>query len=174
MADKQWGSAGSLNYLNLAKTQINNIWKHEIFDSKLAGPGDGWGPTNLWKNINISYFAPAYYRAVQAVDPGHAWDAVITDRLRHDHREQSLDKGALKPANKNTSNGLVPGLVHQQRRTRPPAGPFNYQYDSCRTPFRIALDWCWFGETRAQDLPARRRAASSAASAPPTSSTATT
>src|SRR5437762_932134 len=48
MADKQWGSAGTLNYLNLAKAQINNIWLHEIVDSKLAGPGDGWGPTNLW------------------------------------------------------------------------------------------------------------------------------
>ena len=43
MADKQWGSAGTLNYLNLAKTQINNIWLHEIVDSKLAGPGDSWG-----------------------------------------------------------------------------------------------------------------------------------
>ena len=29
--------------------------------------------------------------------------------------------------------------------------PYHYQYDSCRTPFRIALDWCWFGETRARD-----------------------
>jgi hypothetical protein len=25
-----------------------------------------------------------------------------------------------------------------------------YQYDSCRTPFRIGLDWCWNGEPRAQ------------------------
>ena len=31
------------------------------------------------------------------------------------------------------------------------AQPFNYQYDSCRTPFRIGLDWCWFGETKARD-----------------------
>ena len=28
--------------------------------------------------------------------------------------------------------------------------PTNYQYDSCRTPFRIALDWCWNAEPRAQ------------------------
>ena len=26
MADKQWGSAGTLNYLNLAKTQITSVW----------------------------------------------------------------------------------------------------------------------------------------------------
>jgi hypothetical protein len=29
--------------------------------------------------------------------------------------------------------------------------PTNYQYDSCRTPFRIGLDWCLFGDTRAKD-----------------------
>ena len=25
------------------------------------------------------------------------------------------------------------------------AGPFNYQYDACRTPFRIGIDWCLEG-----------------------------
>jgi len=150
MADKQWGSAGSLNYLNLAKAQINNIWLHEIVDSKLAGPGDGWGPTNLWNNINISYFAPAYYKLFKVVDSGHAWDAVVTtvyDTILSPNN--TLDKGALKAANMNTTNGLVPAWCTSNGDSSA-AGPFNYQYDSCRTPFRIALDWCWFGETRAQ------------------------
>ncbi len=150
MADKQWGSAGSLNYLNLAKTQINNIWLHEIVDSKLAGPGDGWGPTDLWKNINISYFAPAFYRVFKQIDPGHAWDAVITtsyDTILSP--SNTLDKGALKPANMNTNNGLVPAWCTSSGDSSA-AGPFNYQYDSCRTPFRVALDWCMFGEPRAQ------------------------
>ena len=30
------------------------------------------------------------------------------------------------------------------------ANDVGYQYDSCRTPFRIGLDWCWNGEPRAQ------------------------
>jgi len=149
MADKQWGSAGTLNYLNLAKAQINNIWLHEIVDSKLAGPGDGWGPTNLWANINISYFAPAYYRLFKMVDSGHAWDAVIQttyDTIMY----------ALTTMNGNASNGLVPAWCASNTNngvttiSGSQAGPFNYQYDSCRTPFRIALDWCWNGETRAQ------------------------
>jgi hypothetical protein len=33
--------------------------------------------------------------------------------------------------------------------------PTNYQYDSCRTPFRIGLDWCWFGDQRAKDYVAK-------------------
>jgi endo-1,4-beta-D-glucanase Y len=146
MADKQWGSAGTLNYLNLAKTQINNIWLHEIVDSKLAGPGDSWGPTNLWANINISYFAPAFYRVFKQVDPGHDWDAVI--KTTYDIIIQSLTT-----TNGNLNNGLVPAWCASSNNmvSGSQAGPFHYQYDSCRTPFRIALDWCWFGETRARD-----------------------
>ena len=84
------------------------------------------------------------------VDSGHAWDAVVTtvyDTILSPNN--TLDKGALKPANGNTNNGLVPAWCTSSGDSSA-AGPFNYQYDSCRTPFRIALDWCWFGETRAQ------------------------
>jgi len=152
MADKQWGSAGSLNYLNLAKAQINSIWLHEIVDSKLAGPGDGWGPTNLWGDINISYFAPFYYRLFKMVDSGHDWDAVI---------KTSYDTimFSLTTQNGNANNGLVPAWCASNTNSSgvttisgsaPPNNIFWHQYDSCRTPFRIALDWCFFGETRAQ------------------------
>jgi len=143
MADKQWGSTGTLNYLNLAKAQINNVWLHEIVDSKLAGPGDSWGGADLWKNINISYFAPAFYRVFKMVDPGHDWDAVI--KTVYDTITVSLSS-----ANGNMTNGLVPAWCTSTGGSSA-AGPFHYQYDSCRTPFRIALDWCWFGETRARD-----------------------
>jgi hypothetical protein len=85
MADRQWGSTGPLNYLNLAKSQINNVWNHEIVDSKLAGPGDSWGPTNLWNNINISYFAPAFYRIFKQVDPRPRLGRGRQDHVRHDH-----------------------------------------------------------------------------------------
>ena len=144
MADKQWGSAGSLNYLNLAKAQINNIWLHEVFDSKLAGAGDSWN--DPWRNINISYFAPAFYRVFKMVDPGHDWDAVI--KTTYDTIIASLTT-----ANGNASNGLVPAWCASNNNviSGSQAGPYQYQYDSCRTPFRIALDWCWFGETRAKD-----------------------
>ena len=102
MADKQWGSAGALNYLNLAKAQINNIWLHEIVDSKLAGPGDGWGPTDLWKNINISYFAPAYYRVFGRVT-GQTTNWNNVTKTSYDVIERTLTT-----QNGNANNGLVP------------------------------------------------------------------
>jgi hypothetical protein len=137
MADKQWGSSGSLNYLTLAKTEIAAIWNHEVYDSKLAGPGDSWGPTDLYGDINISYFAPAYYRLFKQLDGGHAWEAVT--QTVYDTILNTLTSG-----NKNMTNGLVPGWSTSTGGSSS-AGPFNYQYDACRTPFRIGVDWCLEG-----------------------------
>ncbi len=141
MADKQWGSAGTLNYLNLAKTQIGAIWNHEVYQSKLAGPGDSWGPTNLFGDINISYFAPAYYRLFKQLDGSHDWDAVNQTVYDTIFGPGGNGTGALSSGNKNTTNGLVPGWCTSTGGSSS-AGPFNYQYDACRTPFRIGIDWC--------------------------------
>jgi hypothetical protein len=141
MADKQWGSSSGLNYLNLAKTQIAAIWNHEVYQSKLAGPGDSWGPTNLFNDINISYFAPAYYRLFKQLDSGHDWDAVNTTVFDTIFGAGDNGSGALNSSNKNTANGLVPGWCTSSGGSSS-AGPFNYQYDACRTPFRIGIDWC--------------------------------
>jgi endo-1,4-beta-D-glucanase Y len=140
MADKQWGGSGALSntYLNIAKTQIANIWNHEVYQSKLARLGDTWGD---WNGLNISYFAPAYYRVFSTVD-SNDWAAVI--KTVYDTIDNNLNA-----TNGNQTNGLVPGFSTSQGG--PMTGqPFTYQYDACRTPFRIALDWCVNSEPRAQ------------------------
>ena len=145
MADKQWGGQGSLSksYSAYALQQIQNIWNHEVTDSKLAGPGDGW-PGSAWDNINISYFAPAYYRVFKQVDSTHDWEAVnqtVYDTIFGPSDDFSK---ALSASNKNMSNGLVPAWCNSNGGGSG-AGPFNYQYDACRTPFRIGIDWCLNG-----------------------------
>ena len=154
MASRQWGGKGSLagNYLDVAKDLIGKIWNNEIYQSKLLKPGS-WGD---WSTVNISYFAPAYYRVFDAVDSDatHDWPAVI-------QTVYDTITNTLNASNKNQGNGLVPAWVTSDGV--PNAGalgpgqsaPTNYQYDSCRTPFRIALDWCWFGDTRARDYAAK-------------------
>jgi endo-1,4-beta-D-glucanase Y len=136
MADKQWGGQGSLpkSYASYAVAQVQAIWNHEVYQSKLADPGDTW-QGDLWGQINISYFAPAYYRVFKKIDGGDTWDAV-TETVY-----DTIDN-TLKPGNGNTTNGLVPGW---STSTGDADGvlPFTYQYDACRTPFRIGIDWCW-------------------------------
>jgi endo-1,4-beta-D-glucanase Y len=148
MADRQWGGQGTLDrtYLDYAKDQIQRFWDHEIFESKLARAGDHWGD---WNNVNISYFAPAHYRVFAQIDGnGAGWDAVL--KTVYD----TMDN-ALNVTNGNLNNGLVPAWCTSQGV---PGSPGNYQYDSCRTPFRIALDWCFFGEARARAYVAKTSA----------------
>jgi Glycosyl hydrolases family 8 len=145
MADKQWGGQGTLSktYASYALQQIQNVWNHEITDSKLAGPGDGW-PGSAWDNINVSYFAPAYYRVFKQIDSTHDWDAVnqtVFDTILGPSDDFSK---ALSSGNKNQTNGLVPAWCNSNGGGSG-AGPFYYQYDSCRTPFRIGIDWCLNG-----------------------------
>jgi hypothetical protein len=45
-------------------------------------------------------------------------------------------------------NGLVPAWCTADGV--PTHDPQHFQFDSCRTPFRIAQDWCWHGEPRAR------------------------
>jgi endo-1,4-beta-D-glucanase Y len=160
MADKQWGGQGSLDktYLDYAKGQISNIWNNEIVDSKGVKPGDTWGD---WTSLNISYFAPSYYKAFAAVDPGHAWSQVITTSY-------DVIDNSLNATNGNQNNGLVPAWVSCETSAcypnpnawgdKPGQSPTNYQYDSCRTPFRIGLDYCLTGNSRARDYVAKTSA----------------
>jgi len=151
MADKQWGSSGALKYADLAKTQIQNIWNHEVYMSKLTGPGDSW-PGNLFDDVNASYFAPAYYRVFKQVDTDstHNWDAVtqtVFDTIFCD-KSGTTFCNVLNASNKNTTNGLVPGWATNTGGMSS-AGPYYYQYDACRTPFRLGIDWCLNGASAA-------------------------
>lgn len=152
MADYQWGASEALDrpYEELAKELIERIWQHEIHEGKLLKPGDRWGD---WSTVNISYLAPSYYRAFAEATDNPGWlDVVVTS---YDAMENSLNE-----ANGNVDNGLVPawstsdgepnGGVWGER----PA-PTHYQYDSCRTPFRIGLDYCFHAEPRARDYVAK-------------------
>ena len=150
MADRQWGGRGSLSasYLELARGQIDRIWRHEIHESKLLKPGDQWGD---WDTINPSYFAPSYYRAFGELTGNvAAWEAVI--KTVYDTIDNTLNA-----ANGNTTNGLVPAWCTSRGVPRSvfAGAPTHYQYDSCRTPFRIALDYCLRGEPRAKTYVAK-------------------
>lgn len=161
MADRQWGGSGTLDqpYIDLAIDQINRIWDHEILKSadtpgRLLKVGDSWGDN--WETVNISYFAPSYYRTFAAVTGNAEWlDAAQTS---YDAMNNSL-----KPEYGNEANGLVPAWSTSEGTPNggvwgsDPA-PTHYQYDSCRTPFRIGLDYCFHGQPLAKDYTAKTSA----------------
>jgi len=170
MADRQWGGQGMLkqSYMQTAITQITNIWDWEIFDWNWLRAGDGNWATNA--NINISYLAPAYYRAFAQADPSTCPQGTTIAQASTakwgDAGNQYCDRwwgvldqayltiaDSLNSANGNSGNGVVPAWCNDSNGapcTSASGEPFNYQYDACRTPFRIGLDWCWNSEPRAQ------------------------
>jgi len=147
MASKKWGGKGSLpdTYLNYAKKQIDLIWEHEVDHTRndVLMPGDQFDGGSV---INISYFAPAYYRIFGTVTGKNAdWD-------RAAKTSYDVIEATLNAANKNASNGLVPAWSTPSGTPMAPPGsdhPTWHQLDSCRTPFRLAQDYCWFNEPRA-------------------------
>jgi endo-1,4-beta-D-glucanase Y len=149
MADKQWGGQGKLakNYIDIAKDTITNVWNNEIFDYKYLKP---W-PTADSSTLNLSYFAPAYYKLFAKIDTKNTSNWTTTVDTMY-----TVLSASLNSSNGNTDNGLVPAWCDSSGKPNGGAfglgktAPTNYQYDSCRTPFRIGLDWCWNGEQRAQ------------------------
>jgi endo-1,4-beta-D-glucanase Y len=138
MAHSQWGAGGALDddYIALARGLIDKIYRFEVDHAggEILKPGDTWGGASV---TNPSYFAPSYYRVFGRVTGKVAeWNKVI------DATYKTLAAAA------NSSTGLVPAWCKADGSN---AGKeYYYQYDACRTPFRIALDYCQNGEPRAE------------------------
>ncbi|MGC4088351.1 MAG: glycosyl hydrolase family 8 [Polyangiaceae bacterium] len=134
VADAQWGGTYKANAIKL----IDAIWNKEVESgSNVLKPGDSFGGSS---QTNPSYFAPSYYRAFAKVT-SYNWNAVIDSS----YTILSAASGSL---------GLVPNWVNAQGAgVNGPGNDSNglaYGYDACRTPFRIALDYCMNGEPRAK------------------------
>ena len=134
MAAAQWGG----DYQAAAMTLIDNIWTHGVEQgSNVLKPGDNFGGSSI---TNPSYFAPSYYRVFARVG-GQNWMGVV---------ESSYATLAAASG----TYGLVPNWTNAAGQ--PVTSPANdgngayYGYDACRTPWRIALDYCINGEPRAK------------------------
>jgi len=147
VADYQWGSTGTINYKNDAKSLIATIKTHEVeANTYVLKPGDQFGGSQI---TNISYFSPAYYRAF----------GVLTNDV--DFWNQVAAKSYTIINNNLTQNNAVGGLVSDWCEA---SGAYSsiasaygynkegktYSYDAARTPWRIAVDYLWYGNANAK------------------------
>ena len=143
IASKRWGNDGSIDYEQDAKDLIQIIKDHEVENgTNVLKPGDVWGGSST---TNISYFAPGYYRAYKEITGDSSWDAVA-------------DKSYEIIAANQEKTGAVYNLVSDWCKAD---GNFStevswarnqgqkYDYDASRTPWRIALDYLWSGNSDA-------------------------
>lgn len=136
MADKQWGSGGTLNYLNLAMAEITDIRLYDIATDNHLKPGDNW---DNW--IYPSYFMPAFFKVFAEADSANAakWNAVYAKCNEH------INTG------RNQNNGLIGEILNTNGtpRTDDPCSSQcdgrKYKYNSCRVPWRYAMEYVWHG-----------------------------
>jgi endo-1,4-beta-D-glucanase Y len=126
-ASDQWSSA---TYLNAAKTMLQKMLLLEVFPDGLLKAGDNWGVTD---RTYPDYFSPAYYRVFAEVAGNSQWRTTVIDR-NYQHLSSVSGTYGLVPDQSNMA-GTISGT---------------YGYDACRTPWRIAMDYCFFGEARAK------------------------
>ena len=129
MASAQWQDVA---YLVEAKQMITSISTHCIGTDGMLLPGDNWGATD---RTFPDYFSPAYFRVFATISGNRNWSGAI------------LAKNYQILADVTGTHGLVPDST---TRTYVHTPPGIYGYDACRTPWRIAMDYCWNDEPRAK------------------------
>ncbi|MBX2990029.1 MAG: hypothetical protein KF749_02560 [Bacteroidetes bacterium] len=140
LADEQWCSDGKVNYREDAQVLIDRIFTHQVEpETFVLKPGNGtWGGSHL---LNPSYFAPAYYRAFEAATGNPGWSRVM-------EKCYEVLRNAAHP-----ETGLVPDWCKADGS--PGQGRENnhyYYWDATRTPWRIALDYLWYGNEEARQF----------------------
>lgn len=135
VADSKWG-----NYRSDAEWLIAKIKTHEVESgTNVLKPGDVFGGSQI---TNISYFAPGYFKTFgQYTNDVAFWNGVV------DKCYQIID-------NNLSANNAVGGIVSDwctANGTQAAGKSLDYSYDACRTPWRIAVDYLWYGDSRAKE-----------------------
>lgn len=149
VAVHQWPGSG---YETKFESLANGIKSSEFMDCGgliIQKPGDAWGGCDC---SNPSYYAPGYYRAFAAYyeEKGDANTAGWWNKAAD-------DSYIVLFKNQNASTGLVSAWTNSSGAAGPCGGAVGggggadtYQYDACRTPWRIATDYLWWGNSDAE------------------------
>lgn len=147
MERNEWPPGQRVFYTARAQQILDNMWSNPMISPNgYICPGSNWGCDTL---INLSYFAPAWYRIFALFDksPGHDWGRVI---------DQNYD---LLEATVGYEKGLIPdwsgtdgGYVASGSLGYNAYGEGRYFFkDAIRILFRIGVDFLWFRNERARN-----------------------
>jgi endo-1,4-beta-D-glucanase Y len=146
IADKQWGSAGTINYLQAATNMINALMQSDVNQSQWTLRLGDWATTGSAGGFN---FSTATRPSDFMFD--HMWSYY---EATHDARWTNVIFKTYAVvnqifANNSPNTGLIPDFVVLNGSTYQPA-PANflegandgkYDYNSCRTPWRFATEY---------------------------------
>ena len=153
LANKQWGDGGTINYLNEAKAMIGAIMQYEInhitWSVLLSDAVEN--DSKDYYGMRSSDFMPSHFKAFE--------------RVTHDERWQKVIDANYKLFNQLTTEyspdaGLLPDfIVHTNKLPKPAPPNFleskydgYYNYNACRVPWRIAVDYLLTGDKRSKAI----------------------
>ncbi len=152
LADAQWGSNGSINYLAEAQTVIAAIMQDEInpntWTVKLGDWSDAGNP-GYYYGTRSSDFITDHFRSFFCASGDSSWLKVV---------DTCYALVADMQTNYSPSTGLIPDFITDVNTTPAPAGPNylegpydgDYYYNACRVPWRLGTDYLLHGELRAK------------------------
>ncbi|MCG7407226.1 glycosyl hydrolase family 8 [Paenibacillus sp. ACRRX] len=149
LADKQWGSSGTINYLQAAINMINAIMAKDVNQSKWTTRLGDWATSGTEDTATRpSDFMLSHMKAFGAATGDAKWTNVI-------NKTYSIINTLY--TNNSPNTGLLPDFVILSGGVyKPVSGELiesehdgHYHYNSCRTPWRITTDYLISGDNRA-------------------------
>lgn len=152
LADRQWGSCGTVDYLAEAKKVIADLKAGDADRSMryvLLGDWATPADTKYYPSTRTSDFMLEHYRGFQAATGDAAWKGLV---------DATYALVATMQANWAPATGLLPDFVVDPLGTPTPAkagflegrNDGAYSYNACRTPWRLATDFLVAGDARAK------------------------
>lgn len=158
LADRQWGSCGDVNYLELASWVIHAMAKSSIeYHGRYPLLGDWVNPQwtlSHYKGTRVSDFMGSHFVAYQTVMPGALWHGLRENCLWIAEQVQS----------KHSPSGLLPDFVEGLDQDKPVparmgylegARDGSYAYNACRIPLRMGTDFLITGDERPRRIAQR-------------------
>ncbi len=133
VASAQWGGrygADAMTYLSTLKTVDFTTCSPTGRNIPTAGSWQGSAACTTSGGSNTSYWMPGYYRVFASFTGDGFWSKAADDVV------------ALYGLAANSSTGII---VNEVDQTGAGLSGQTYDYNSCRIPWRAALDYLWFG-----------------------------
>lgn len=152
LADKQWGSCGTIDYGAAALEVLADIKAGEL------NPGGDYVLLGDWATPSV----PTYHNSTRSSDfmPDHlrAYAAVTADTVWTDVLDTTYGIVDNIQDNHSPTTGLLPDFIVNPLGSPAPAAPGflegdndgAYDYNACRDPWRISTDYLVSGDARAK------------------------
>jgi endo-1,4-beta-D-glucanase Y len=141
----QWGQHAQRPYDERVRSLLDAMWAQQVADERYLKPGHLFGDGR--SIINLSYFAPAWFRLFNQFERSNRWAPLIDQGYESLYATDGAVLG-LAPDWSTADGQPAFEFCDQEGRDRASCR-YDMTYDAIRVPWRIGIDCLWFSEERA-------------------------